>query len=874
MRHGGHSGINPAGGGRDTRVAPCPHARGGLSHGSVTRRGWRCPGAGCRRSALGVGRAGRWRRARGAAGARAACRVVSRRVAVSGGAGRSARSGPGFAGSRGQRRRRRQRRAARSGGLRTPRASGDVEVGVRRRRGTEPASATRPRPRPRPRAGADLPPYPAPFPSCPFPGSRAAPAAPGSAARSAAAPGPPLAAGPRGAPAAELGWGCRGLLEKGEVAEKKKFGGGIRGSPRCPAPCPGCPRRRRGRSWPPARLPASGPAGAACAAPERPRRFPGMGGEGGNVGVTSKVFLGATEPLPVPAARRGCAGSRGQGWSEPPRLPRRPGPPRQRPVVSRVTMVAAGPGAAGAAAPGEAVGSGAGGATRGGARVGGAGEPPPCAGDRAWVAAASPGRAGLPRQFGSAAGAGARGGRGSGAARHRPAMCDNSPNFIIPPFPANPPAPLRRQTGFPNPLLPQPRRGGCPPLPDTHRAAAVAPWNIPRSVPPAPKPPWGLWIGPEFGNYGLKLRRTAAPCALRSPAAGPHLGLRGDRDPSGLPSPPRSPGPAAARGLRCIPRQGRGQGGRMGKGGVTLPEVPLSGSAAPRCGDSVGTELSQLARPRCPAPAGAAAPGAGGQRRVAADGGSWRRQSGGRDNGGIVRWRRWHGSARLGAAPRASSGHCLAPLGLSAATAPCPVSPWVRGAGPVPQPRGPGAVPGCARLCSHRPLGGGGQRGLGAAGTRSVWHGGTSQGGWTVWWLQKKMGTGGNGHHAVASAGVLPTLAPGARCGTMGRSMRAGPSALPSISSSRGWEPPVARRQPRGTVAPMPGGGRAGWQCRAGLAGPVAPCAARGGRKRRRAAGKAAAGRQPRGVSQSRRVCLCTESTLSPPQPAREETPR
>lgn len=195
---------------------------------------------------------------------------------------------------------------------------------------------------------------------------------------------------------------------------------------------------------------------------------------------------------------------------------------------------------------------------------------------------------------------------------------------------------------------------------------------------------------------------------------------------------------------------------------------------------------------------------------MAADGGSWRRQSGGRDNGGIVRWRRWHGSARLGAAPRANSGHCLAPLGLSAATAPCPTSPWVRGAGPVPQPRVPGAVPGCARLCSHRPAGRGRPAGLRAAGTRSVWHGGTSQGGWMVWWLQKKMGTGGNGHHAVASAGVLPTLAPGARCGAVGRPMGQDAAlcrASPAVEAgNRPWLPGSPAAPIGGSDAP----GRAG----------------------------------------------------------------
>lgn len=184
---------------------------------------------------------------------------------------------------------------------------------------------------------------------------------------------------------------------------------------------------------------------------------------------------------------------------------------------------------------------------------------------------------------------------------------------------------------------------------------------------------------------------------------------------------------------------------------------------------------------------------------MGADGGSWRRKSGGRDNGGIVLWRRWHGSARLGAAPRANSGHCLAPLGLSAAAALCPGSLWVRAVhragwgGPVPGARV--AVPGCAAIARWEGAARGGSQLLAPDPCGMV--GPAREAGWYVW-LQKKMGTGGNGDHGVASADVLPTLAPGARCGAVGRPMRAGPScfarAMQSISSSGGWTPPVLPR--------------------------------------------------------------------------------
>lgn len=249
---------------------------------------------------------------------------------------------------------------------------------------------------------------------------------------------------------------------------------------------------------------------------------------------------------------------------------------------------------------------------------------------------------------------------------------------------------------------------------------------------------------------------------------------------------------------------------------------------APRSGvpgeDSVGTEPSQLARPRCPAPAGAVAPGAGGQRRVVADGGSWRRQSGGRDNGGIVRWRRWHSSARLGTARRrtpcqqralpcaagAECGHGAVP-GVSVGAGSC--IGWAGAAlsrsrgcsgglcqAVQPSPRWERAVSGGSELLARDPRG---VVGPAREAGRYVW-------------LQKKMGTGGNDDHSVASAAVLPTLAHGPHCGGCGET-HAGRTqlfarAMQSISSSGAWRPPVPPRQPRGTVAPMAQGERAGWQ--------------------------------------------------------------
>ncbi|XP_054372455.1 uncharacterized protein LOC129046853 [Molothrus ater] len=300
--------------------------------------------------------------------------------------------------------------------------------------------------------------------------------------------------------------------------------------------------------------------------------------------------------------------------------------------------------------------------------------------------------------------------------------------------------------------------------------------------------------------------------------------------------------------LSVYPSAGGDGGGE--EVGAMLDEWPHGeGEEHPGVGTAWGQSRPQLARPRCPAPAGAVAPGAGGQRRVAADGGSWRRQSGGRDNDGIVRWRRWHGSARLGAAPRANSGHCLAPLGLSAATAPCPVSPWVRGAGPVPQPGG------CARLCQAvqpSPC----WEGV-ASGAQSCWHPIR-----VAWWDPPGRLDGVCGCRRrwelvemVTTPWLQLTWSPlWDHGGThAGRTQLFAEHLQQSRLGSRPWLPgsPAARwfRCPGaggqgGTVVPMPRGGRAGWQCRAGLAGPVAPCTARGGRKRRRAAGKAAAGRR------------------------------
>ncbi|XP_039557522.1 collagen alpha-1(I) chain-like [Passer montanus] len=146
--------------------------------------------------------------------------------------------------------------------------------------------------------------------------------------------------------------------------------------------------------------------------------------------------------------------------------------------------------------------------------------------------------AGLPPHFGSAAGARARGGRGSGAARHRPAMCDNSPNFIVPPFAASPPRPASPSDGIPRPPGPPGRGGQGTPAPRHPATAAVAPWNVPRSH-------------------------------RRGPAAGPHLGLRGDGDPSGLPGPQRSRPPLLPAGCAASPG-----GAEVCAGGKTNPVSP------------------------------------------------------------------------------------------------------------------------------------------------------------------------------------------------------------------------------------------------------------------------------------------------------------
>lgn len=496
-------------------VTPCDTrhwAQRGDTHG-----GGGDPGDGCSPQRWGSGEPGR-----GRPGALSACRDV--RVATCGGVRRRGALGPvrsGFC---------RQPRAAAAAaaapcraerGLRTPRASGDVEVGVRRRRGTEPASA--PRPRPRPRAGADLPFPPRSLSLLSLRGSRAAPAAPGSAARSAAAPGPRLSAGPRGAPPAELGWGVSGgCRRKGRWRRRKSLaggsaarpaarrraraarGGGGAGAGRLPA----CPPRARPV------LPARRPSGPAAS-----RGWEGTGGDGG---VTSKVFLGATEPrCRYPQPGGDALGAAGRDGVSPPWLPP---PPRTAAAAPGGFPGDNGGGGAGGRRGrrrrGEAMGSGVGGATRGGDGVGGTGGALPGPRVRPGVSPSCPRCSGLPPLFGSAAGARARGGRGSGAARHRPAMCDNSPNFIVPPGSQRaPPAPFRRQTGFPNPLLPPAAAGTVPSAPrhppSRHGRAVERPSLAPAWVPPAPKPPWGLWIVPEFGNYSLKLRRTAAPCAPR-----------------------------------------------------------------------------------------------------------------------------------------------------------------------------------------------------------------------------------------------------------------------------------------------------------------------------------------------------------------------
>lgn len=163
-------------------------------------------------------------------------------------------------------------------GLSTPRASGDVEVGVRRRRGTVPASAPLARaPPPRRRAGAN-PPLPPLF----FPPAPGQPPPLPAVLPAVAAPGPPVGAGPRGRSGGRRRrswsvWGGGGGGERGGGRRKSLAGGGC-GSPRSA-------RRRyraaRGgggeRSWPPARLPAPGP-GRCCL--RGARAAPPLPGEG------------------------------------------------------------------------------------------------------------------------------------------------------------------------------------------------------------------------------------------------------------------------------------------------------------------------------------------------------------------------------------------------------------------------------------------------------------------------------------------------------------------------------------------------------------------------------------------------------------------
>lgn len=111
--------------------------------------------------------------------------------------------------------------------------------------------------------------------------------------------------------------------------------------------------------------------------------------------------------------------------------------------------------------------------------------------------------------------------------------------------------------------------------------------------------------------------------------------------------------------------------------------------------------------------------GAGGQHRAVTHGRSWRRQSGGWDNGRVVRWHRsaqlstvQHGWAQFGTAPCASSWAQPRAAGAEGNTAVCPLSPrvtgqlhWVDRGALVPQCHTPqcwvlGGL--CSRLCSHR----------------------------------------------------------------------------------------------------------------------------------------------------------------------------
>lgn len=258
---------------------------------------------------------------------------------------------------------------------------------------------------------------------------------------------------------------------------------------------------------------------------------------------------------------------------------------------------------------------------------------------------------------------------------------------------------------------------------------------------------------------------------------------------------------------------------------------------AARCGDTVGTEPSQLARPRCPAPAGAVAPGAGGQRRVAADGGSWRRQSGGRDKGGIVRWRRWHSSARLGTARRRTPCQqralpCAA--GAERGRGAVPVSLWVRGA--AAGWAGLGCPAACARLCSHR----GCERGLGAAGTRVAWWHQPGRldgmsGGRRRWELVSTVTTACLQLVSSPLGHLEPAVGPwGDPCGQDPALCQGGAEHLqqPWLETT-----PAAPRRAGSDAT-----GRAGRVASAGAIGAIWPL--QGGRKRRRAAGKAAAGRR------------------------------
>lgn len=267
------------------------------------------------------------RRARGAAGGARG----SRRGAARGGPVRS-----GFC---------RQPRAAAAAapcsafrGLCTPRASSDVEVGVRRRRGTAPASAPLSA---GPLRGGGQVPSPAPFRRPRSPGAlcgaerlRFPPPPPPGPAR----PGPPVGAGTAGPPqraaAAEFGEKCREKVWRGAA------GRGRRGS--APSPVLSAPRRaspggaaplrsaaskvwRRGRGMRRAvrgreggrdrtelRSPHPAPLPAAAAAPPplgARRRFPGDNGGGRGAGAAGSGAPASAEP----GGGGGCAAPGGGG---------------------------------------------------------------------------------------------------------------------------------------------------------------------------------------------------------------------------------------------------------------------------------------------------------------------------------------------------------------------------------------------------------------------------------------------------------------------------------------------------------------------------------------------------------------------------------